>query len=239
MQSPTGYIHILGLCRHTHVKSYLSTQSGEAEEPAGTSRGAAWRIGHSHLRAKAPSAWAGRVLIPTYPKTGMTFPLQCQSRSISPPQATRGGACPALSSRYGVRLHRAVVEERDDGPPQGQSTGKPIEALTHLPANAPPSPGRQCSAPENTLEGEGSRVLRRAVCGEAVERSADRRRTLDSSPIGTPKKEPLHPSPVAFLILFAGPTWAGFIPPRLLCGGHRHPDAFLSTVRDQLSRILG
>ena len=37
-------------------------------------------------------------------------------------------------------------------------------------------------------EGEGSMVLRRTVRGEAVERSADRRRTLDPSPISTKRR---------------------------------------------------
>ncbi len=47
------------------------------------------------------------------------------------------------------------------------------------------------------FEGEGSMVLRRTVCGEAVERSVGRRRTVDSSPFHTPEKEsPLPPRTV-------------------------------------------
>ena len=35
------------------------------------------------------------------------------------------------------------------------------------------------------LEGEGSMIFRRTVCGEAVERSAGRRRTVDPFPLHT------------------------------------------------------
>ncbi len=76
------------------------------------------------------------------------------------------------------------------GPPEGAVRRRSrAKALTHPPAKAPPSPGGRCSAPENTLEGEGSMVLRRTVCGEAVERSAGRRRTADSCPFHTQQKE--------------------------------------------------
>ena len=44
-------------------------------------------------------------------------------------------------------------------------TAKPSNAPIHHPAQAPPSLGGRCSAPENMLEGEGSTVLRRTVCG--------------------------------------------------------------------------
>ena len=46
---------------------------------------------------------------------------------------------------------------------RGGFTAKPNNALTYPPAKASPSPGGQCSAPENTLEGEGSMVLSRTV----------------------------------------------------------------------------
>ena len=51
---------------------------------------------------------------------------------------------------------------------------------------SPPKPGRTVLGSREHAEGErGSMVLRRTVCGEAVERSAGRRRTVDPSPFYT------------------------------------------------------
>ena len=55
------------------------------------------------------------------------------------------------------------------------------------------SPGGRCRLQRTRPEGEGSMVLRRTVCGEAVERSAGRRRTIDPSPFYTQEKESLPP----------------------------------------------
>ena len=116
----------------------------------------------------------------------------------------------ALSSRRGG-------ERR--GFPKRRSAGiRSSKGLTHLPAKAPSSPGGRCSAPENALEGERSMVLQRAVCGEAVERSADRRRAVDSSPLHTREEGAARPYPFGTSSSFgasssdpcsAGPSAAG------------------------------
>ena len=71
-------------------------RKGHSRHPPISRSAWAWACRSFPPSHQSPSAGAGRALIPTYPQ--------------KPPKAARGGSCPALSSRYGVPLHRAVVE---------------------------------------------------------------------------------------------------------------------------------
>ena len=173
--------------------------------------------------------------------------------SQHPPTARSAwaGGCsshpPAKAPKRGgarVRFYRAVGEARANGPPEERSTGKQGEApgqarraraLGRERSDFPTHAGRGIDGPPED-----------SPRPKAVERSAGRRRTIDSSPLQhaknkepTPAQGPLRP-PMALLVLLPRPTRASLIPPRLLGSGHRHPHALpLSTVGHQLSRILG
>ena len=79
---------------------------------------------------------------------------------------------------------------------RGGFTAKPNNALTSPPAKAPPSPGGQCSAPENTLRGRGiDGPPQDSPPPKAVEQSAGRRRTIDPSPLPNARKGVATPRP--------------------------------------------
>ena len=135
---------------------------------------------------------------------------------------------------------RSREEERWS--PADQPPAKPTRGAHPPTCQCSPSPGGRCSAPKNTLEGEGSMVLRKTV--------RRRRRWSEALAGGGPSiplpfhaasrepQDPLDASPVALLILLPRPTRTGLVPPRLLSSGHRRPHPFLS-VGHQFPRILG
>ena len=93
------------------------------------------------------------------------------------PQGTRR-QCPSRAAIYGNAVNQSARrketgrrecsnsprdrERRIEGPPR--SSPRRSRPSAHPPTRqSPPSPGGQCSAPKNTLKGEGSMVLRKTV----------------------------------------------------------------------------
>ena len=86
------------------------------------------------------------------------------------------GPAPASASLHRLRRRTVLrgtvrpsscqhVGSGRNGPRSGGVEGFSRQVIHTTPPKPPPSPGGRCSAPENTLEGEGPMVLRRTVRG--------------------------------------------------------------------------
>ncbi len=139
---------------------------------------------HSSMLKRLPPAWTLQHWRATANCRVWTWPSRC-------PNPPKGFWFSYPSESRPTEIHPEPRRLPPDHPHPRRGRRRPDPSLA----------GRgRCSAPENTLEGEGSMVLRRTVCGEAVERSAGRRRTVDSSPFHTQQKEQQtallgHPTP--------------------------------------------
>ncbi len=147
----------------------------------------AWalRLADSHLSAKAHSAWGRRC--PVYRTAGngkAVWPYgNAVNRSAGRAATGRSESPPTSPAHLGSR-------ERDRWSSAGQPAAKPIKALTHRPANAPQEPGRAVFGSTEHARGRGiDGPTQGSPRPKAVERSADRRGTVDSSPFHTQEKE--------------------------------------------------